>query len=237
MKQPEKTNRPQPDLKKAYEKLKVSHGEIKEAYEDMFVRLAITAEYRDPGIGGHVRRVSDYSTAIAKSMELSPEEILTIRYASMMHDMGKIGIPDSIIDKNTALTAAEHKEIEKHTLIGNRIFEGSKFPLVKASAQIALTHHERYDGTGYPAGLKGKEIPLYGRIIAVADYFDAFVSERRYKSAQTFDAGIHEIESKANTFFDPQVVIAFLKVRKTIKEILAANIAIEDFVKSGEYKG
>jgi putative two-component system response regulator len=227
----------QSDLKKAYEKLKASHGEIKEAYEDMFVRLAITAEYRDPGIGGHVRRVSDYSTAIAKSLGLPPAEILIIRYASMMHDMGKIGIPDRIIDKDTALTAAEHKEIKKHTLIGNRIFEGSKFPLVKASAQITLSHHEKYDGTGYPRGLKGKEIPVYGRIVAVADYFDAFVSERRYKSAQTFDAGVREIESKANTFFDPQVVIAFLKIRDTIKEILAANIAIEDFVRSDGQKG
>ena len=232
-----RTKGSQADLKKAYEKLKASHGEIKEVYEDMFIRLAITAEYRDPGIGGHVRRVSDYSIAIAKSMGLPSEEILIIRYASMMHDMGKIGISDEIIEKSTALTATEHKEIKKHTVIGNRIFEGSKFPLVRASAQIALTHHEKYDGTGYPRGLKGKEIPLYGRIVAVADYFDAFVSERRYKSAQTFDAGIQEIESKANTFFDPQVVIAFLKIRDTIKEILAANIAIEDFVRSNGYKG
>jgi putative two-component system response regulator len=228
-----KTKTCQTDLKEAYEKLKASHGEIKEAYEDMFVRLAITAEYRDPGIGGHVRRVSDYSTAIAKSMGLSPEEILVIRYAGMMHDMGKIGIPDKIIDKNTSLTAAEHQEMKKHTLIGSRIFEGSKFPLVKASAQITLTHHEKYDGTGYPNGLKGKEIPLYGRIVAVADYFDAFVSERRYKSAQTFDSGIREIESKANTFFDPQVVIAFLKIKDKIRKILDANMAIDDFVRSG----
>jgi putative two-component system response regulator len=232
-----KVDRCQAGLKKAYEKLKASHGEIKEAYQDMFVRLAITAEYRDPGIGGHVRRVSDYSSAIARSMGLSPEEILTIRYASMMHDMGKIGIPDRIIDKVTALTPAEHKEMNKHTLIGNRIFEGSKFPLVKASAQITLAHHEKYDGTGYPKGLKGKEIPLYGRIVSVADYFDAFVSERRYKTAQTFDAGIREIESKAGTFFDPEVVIAFLKVRDTIKEILNANIAIDDFVKSNAREG
>ena len=232
-----KIKRPQEGLKKAYEKLKACHGDIKEAYEDMFVRLAITAEYRDPGIGGHVRRVSDYSTAIAKSLGLPPEEILIIRYASMMHDMGKIGIPDNIIDKNTALTAAEHNEIKKHTLIGSRIFEGSGFPLVKASAQIALTHHEKYDGTGYPGGLKGKEIPIYGRIVAVADHFDAFVSERRYKSAQTFDAGIREIERGPGTFFDPQVVIAFLKIRDTIKEILTANTSIEDFVKSNGYKG
>ena len=225
------TKKSQSNLKQAYDKLKTAHGEIREAYEDMFVRLAIAAEYKDPGISGHVRRVSDYSTAIARSMGLPEDEILIIRYASMMHDMGKIGIPDSILDKNTVLTAEERKEIEKHTIIGSKIFEGSVFPLVKASSQIALSHHEKYDGTGYPEGLKGEEIPLYGRIIAVADYFDAFVSERRYKLSQSFDAGIKEIEYRANTFFDPQVVIAFLKVRNRIKEILDANTVIEDFVK------
>ena len=224
--------RSQLSLKQAYEKLKDAHGEIVEAYEDMFVRLAVTSEYKDPGIGGHVRRVSDYSTAIARSMGLSADEVLIIRYASMMHDIGKVGIPDRILEKNTALTAEERKEIETHTVIGNRIFEGSGSSMVKAAAEIALSHHEKYDGTGYPRGLKGKDIPLYGRIVAVADYFDAFVSERRYKIAQSFDTGIAEIEHRANTFFDPEVVIAFIKIRDIIKEILNANAIITDFARS-----
>ena len=223
----------QADIKRAYEKLKDAHGQIKEAYEDMFVRLAITAEYKDPGAGAHIRRVSDYSTAIARSLGLPGNEISVLRYASMMHDMGKIGIPDSILDKKASLTPEERKEMNLHTIIGNKIFDGSEFPIVKASAQIALTHHEKYDGTGYPKGLKGEEIPLYGRIVAVADHFDAFASERCYKSAHSFDEAISEIERGANTFFDPQVVIAFLKIRGTIREILDANAAIEDFVKMG----
>ncbi len=220
-----------PDLKRAYDKLKGARSQIKEAYEDMLVRLAVAAEYKEPGIGGHIRRVSDYSTAIAKSLHLPADEISVIRYASMMHDIGKIGIPDSILTKDTALTAEERKEIELHTVIGNRIFYGSKSPLVKASAEIALTHHEKYDGTGYPNGLKADEIPLYGRIVAVADYFDAYVSKRCYKSALKFDDAIREIEHMAGTFFDPQVVIAFLKIRDTVKDILDANTVIEDFVK------
>ena len=226
--------RSQLSLKQAYEKLKDAHGEIVEAYEDMFVRLAVTSEYKDPGIGGHVRRVSDYSTAIARSMGLPADEILIIRYASMMHDIGKVGIPDRILEKNTGLTFEERKEIEKHTVIGNRIFEGSGSSMVKAAAEIAFSHHEKYDGTGYPKGLKGKEIPLYGRIVSVADYFDAFVSERHYKKAQSFDDALLDIDKKAGSSFDPKIVSAFLKVKGTIKQILIANNAITDFVKNGK---
>jgi len=229
----EANRRSKPDLKHAYEKLKEAHGEIVEAYEDMFLRLAITAEYKDPGIGGHIRRVSDYSTAIARSMRLPESEVLILRYASMMHDIGKVGIPDRILEKITAFTPEERKEMEKHTAIGSSIFEGSASPMIKAAADIALSHHEKYDGTGYPKGLKGEDIPLYGRIVAVADHFDAFVSERCYKVAQSFDAGLTEIERNAGIFFDPQVVIAFLKIRDTIKEILAASGVIENFAKNG----
>jgi len=221
------------DLKQAYEKLKEAHGEIVEAYEDMFLRLAIASEYKDPGIGGHIRRVSDYSTAIARSLGLPEEEVLILRYASMMHDIGKVGIPDRILGKETALTPEERKEMETHAVIGNRIFEGSGSAIVKAAAEIALSHHEKYNGTGYPKGLKGEVIPLYGRIVAVADYFDAFVSKRCYKLAQSFDSGVIEIERNAGIFFDPRVVIAFIKIRNTIKEILSASGAIEDFAQKG----
>lgn len=226
--------KPQEYLKLAYEKLKSARGQIKEAYEDMVIRLAVAAEYKDPSTGGHIRRVGDYSAAIAKSLGLPEEEVSVIRYASMMHDIGKIGIPESILDKKGPLTADERREMNKHTQIGYSIFKGSKFPLVEASAQIALSHHEKYDGTGYPKGLKGDNIPLYGRIVSVADYFDAFVSERCYKSANSFEDAILELEHKASTFFDPKVVIAFLKVKDTVKKILNANLVIEDFVKNGK---
>jgi putative two-component system response regulator len=220
------------DLKQAYRKLKDAQGRIKEAYEDMLLRLAITAEYKNPGIGGHIRRVSDYSTAIARSMELAADEVAVIRYASMMHDMGKMAVREGILDKDTPLTAEERKEIERHALIGGRIFEGSVFPLVKAASEIALSHHEKYDGTGYPRGLKGSDIPLYGRIVAVADHFDALSSKRSYKNPLAFEDAIREIEAGAGTFFDPQVVIAFVKIRATLKKIISANAIIDSFVRA-----
>jgi HD-GYP domain-containing protein (c-di-GMP phosphodiesterase class II) len=202
---------------------------VKEAYEDMLIRLAITAEYKDPGAGGHIRRVSDYSTAITRAIGMPEDEIEVLRYASMMHDIGKIGIPNAILDKNGSLTADERKEVEEHTVIGSRIFAGSSSPIVIASGEIALTHHEKYNGSGYPRGLKGGEIPLYGRIVSIADYFDAFVSARAYKKAWGFDEAIKDIESKSGTFFDPGLVGAMLSIKDVIRKILEANNAIADF--------
>jgi len=208
--------------------------QVREAYEDMLIRIAITAEYKDPGAGGHISRVSDYSTAIARELGVPEDEIEVLRYASMMHDIGKIGIPDIILEKATSLTPEERKKMEEHTVIGGRIFGGSASTIVMASAQIALTHHEKYDGTGYPKSLKGEDIPLYGRIVSVADYFDAFVSERRYKKAWSFDDALLDIGKKAGTSFDPKIVSAFMNVKDTIKHILEANNAITDFVKNGK---
>jgi len=208
--------------------------QVREAYEDMLVRIAITAEYKDPGAGGHIRRVSDYSIAIARSLGVPENDIEILRYASMMHDIGKIGIRDVILEKETSLTPDERKKIEEHTIIGSRIFEGSISPIVMAAAQIALTHHEKYDGTGYPQGLEGEDIPLYGRIVTVADYFDAFVSERHYKKAWSFDDAMLDIEKKAGGSFDPKIVSAFLGIKETIKQILTANNAITDFIKNGK---
>lgn len=208
--------------------------QVREAYEDMLIRIAITAEYKDPGAGGHISRVSDYSTAIARELGMPEEEVEVLRYASMMHDIGKIGIPDVILEKSTALTFEERKKMEEHTIIGGRIFGGSASPIVMASAQIALTHHEKYDGTGYPKGLKGEEIPLYGRVVSVADYFDAFVSERRYKKAWSFEDALLDIGKKSGSSFDPSIVTAFMNIKKILKGILEANNAITDFVKNGK---
>lgn len=219
-------NNSKPDVKQS--------TQVREAYEDMLIRLAITAEYKDPGAGGHIRRVSDYSTAIARLLGMPEDKVEVLRYASMMHDIGKIGIPDSILEKSTSLTPEERKKMEEHTVIGGRIFADSTSPIVSASAEIAMTHHERYDGTGYPRGLKGEDIPLYGRIVSIADYFDAFVSERRYKKAWSFDEAITDIKSKSGTSFDPKIVEAFLGSKEAIKKILDANNAIADFVKNGK---
>ncbi|PIU41879.1 MAG: hypothetical protein COS99_03155 [Candidatus Omnitrophica bacterium CG07_land_8_20_14_0_80_42_15] len=218
-------------LNQCYQELEVTHSKIKEAYMEMLLRLAVAAEYKVSDIGSHVIRVSDYSTVIAKSLGLPDDEVEIIRYASMMHDIGKIGIPENILGKKAVLSPKEYKKIKDHTIIGNKIFSGSKSPLVNAAGEIALMHHEKYDGTGYPEALKGEEISLYSRIVSLADSFDAIVSKRSYKPSHTLNYAIGEIKKMSGTFFDPMIVEAFLKKKKTIKKILSANITISKFLK------
>jgi len=221
-----------------YEKLKASYRELKESHIEMIFRMALLAEYRDNDTGTHLVRISDYSSLIAESMGLSTKEIILVRYASPMHDIGKIMIPDSILKKNGKLTEEETKIMRQHPVVGADIFKNSKSPLMQACGLIALTHHERFDGAGYPNGIKGEDIPLYGRIVAVSDCFDAYASKRSYKKAFTFDDSVEMIKERAFTHFDPQVVMAFMKVKDKVKTIWQANKDIHDFIedmnKSGE---
>jgi putative two-component system response regulator len=225
------SQRKKSNVRQCYEDLRQSHALIKEAYMEMLLRLAIAAEYKDTDIGTHIIKVSDYATAIAHSLGLPDTELELIRYGSMVHDIGKIGIPQQILDKRTALTKKEFAVVQQHPLIGGRIFSGSKSALVRVAGEIALTHHERYDGTGYPRGLKGDHIPLYGRIVALADCFDAMTSERSYKAAQRFERAIEDVGKKAGMLFDPQVALAFVKVKDVIRGIFEANITIDTFLK------
>ena len=196
----------------------------------MVFRFALAAEYRDEATGMHLVRIADYCTEIAKSMRLSKKDIYYIRYASPMHDIGKIGIPDVILKKKGKLTPAQRKIIKTHTEVGAQIFKGTNSPLLKAAGLISLTHHERFDGTGYPKGLKGKKIPLYGRIVALADTFDALISKRSYKKAYDFDKAIEMIKERAGNHFDPDIVKAFLKRKKRIKKIWQATKDIDLFI-------
>ncbi|MCX5716191.1 MAG: HD domain-containing protein [Candidatus Omnitrophica bacterium] len=174
--------------------------------------------------------MSDYAVAIAEALDLSVEETDIMRYASMMHDIGKIGVPDSILDKDGALTTEERKIMQRHTIIGGKLFATSKFPMVKSAGEIALTHHEKYDGTGYPRGLKGKNIPLNGRIVTIADWFDALVSKRSYKKAWSFEEAVKDIEERSGTFFDPDIIKVFLCIKPTLKKLLRANQSIESAI-------
>lgn len=196
----------------------------------MILRLAIAAEYKDEEIGKHIIRVSDYSTAIARPLNLTPKDIKIIRFASIMHDIGKIGISDRILHKKS-LTSNDYDIIKQHTVIGSRIFIGSDSPLLKAAGEIALTHHEWYDGSGYPYGLRGEKIPLMGRIVALADSFDAIVSDRKYQKSITLDKAIAAVKKQKGTQFDPEIVNAFLKVLPAMKQIFKANKTIEDFLR------
>jgi response regulator RpfG family c-di-GMP phosphodiesterase len=203
---------------------------IEDTYNEMLLRLAIAAEYKDDEIGRHIIRVSDYSTAIARALNLSSRRLKIIRFASIMHDIGKIGVPNHILHRKS-ISARDYDRIKQHTIIGNKIFAGSDAELLKAAAEIALSHHEWYDGTGYPSGLKGKKIPLYARIVGLADSFDAIISKRSYKGAETLDTAVEIIKSRSGTQFDPGIVEAFIEALPIIKQLFKSNKTIDDFLK------
>ena len=221
-------------LKLAYSRLGKAFKELKESHIEMIFRLAFMAELRDPETGGHLVRIADYSAIIAEGMGLPKDEIDMIRHASPMHDVGKIMLPDKILKKKGKLTAQEKDLMKKHPSSGAEIFKNSRSSLLKACEEIALTHHERYDGTGYPMGLSGKDIPLYGRIVALADCFDAYTSARSYKKAYTFDEAVAMIRERSGTHFDPAVVRAFVKNKNKIKTTLEANRDIEGYLQEIE---
>jgi putative two-component system response regulator len=198
---------------------------------EMILRLAIAAEYKDADTGNHILRISDYSMILAEALGLSEEEVEILRYASPMHDIGKIGIPDKILQKPGKLTPEEWTVMKTHAELGARFFRNSKSPILAAASLIAESHHEKYDGSGYPKGLKGEEIPLYGRIVAIVDVFDAIVSKRCYKEKTSFEHGIKYLQDIAGTHLDPKLVDLFVKNQKKVREVYNANVAIEDFLK------
>ncbi|MEW5783456.1 MAG: HD-GYP domain-containing protein [Pseudomonadota bacterium] len=178
--------------------------------KEAILRLSRAAEYRDPETGAHLLRMSNYSRLIASRLGLSSAEQELLLEASPMHDIGKVGIPDAILLKPGRLDDAEFLIMKRHAEIGYEILRDSPSPLIQAAAQIAWTHHEKYDGTGYPRGLAGEAIPLHGRIVAVADVFDALTSERPYKRAWPLDKARAFLEEQTGRHFDPACVAAFL---------------------------
>lgn len=212
-------------LNKAYKKLE-------DSYIEAISCFATATEYKDTDTGQHVMRISDYSVVIAEGLGLEKHDIEILKYASRMHDIGKIGIPDYVLQKKGSLTDEERKIMHKHATIGFKILKQSSSPILKAASEIALTHHERYDGKGYPKGLKGERIPLFGRIVCLADSFDAMVSKRCYKKADSFEKAIIEIKREAGKQFDPSLVGIFLRSQDKIKQILKANITIASFAEN-----
>jgi HD-GYP domain-containing protein (c-di-GMP phosphodiesterase class II) len=168
--------------------------------------LALAAEYRDDDTGEHTRRVGYLSAVLAEHMGLPAATVELIRRAAPLHDVGKIAVPDTILLKPGKLTPEEFEAMKVHTTVGGRILGGSQSRLLRMSEKIALTHHERWDGGGYPRSLKGEEIPLSGRIVAVADVFDALTHRRPYKEAWPLELALNEIDRSRGKQFDPQVV-------------------------------
>ena len=176
------------------------------------VRLAEAAEFRDDSTGLHTQRVGQVSALIAEALGLPAEDVDRLRVAARLHDVGKIAIPDAILQKPGRLDAEEFERVKTHTTIGARMLSGGRSPILRAAERIALAHHERFDGRGYPGGLRGESIPLFARIVAVADVFDALLSERPYKQAWTPEQARAEIHSLSGSAFDPRVVQAFMAV-------------------------
>jgi putative two-component system response regulator len=189
------------------------HAEMQlaDAQLEILERLALAAEYRDDDTGAHTRRVGESAAAIATALGLPQDEVELIRRAAPLHDVGKIAVPDAILRKPGRLTPEEFDQIKEHTVKGAAMLSGRAFPLLDLAQQIALTHHERWDGQGYPNGLAGDHIPLPGRIVAVADVFDALTHDRVYKEAWPAEEALHEIQTQAGRQFDPDVVEAFLR--------------------------
>jgi putative two-component system response regulator len=186
--------------------------QLENARIEMIERLAMAAEYRDDDTSQHTERVGDLSAQLARKLGFTEEEQRLMRRAAALHDVGKIGIPDALLLKSSRLTQAEMEIMRSHTTIGAHILGGSANPLLQLAEVIVLSHHEHWDGRGYPSGLKGNNIPLPARIVAVADAFDALTNDRPYRRALPFEAAIAEIEAHRGTQFDARVVDALLSV-------------------------
>ena len=195
--------------------LETIHGRTRELEHtriEMLERLAVAAEYRDDDTSRHTERVGTVSARIADALGMSGRDVHLIRRASPLHDIGKIGIPDALLRKAAPLTAEEMAVMQTHTAIGASILGGSNAPLLQVAEVIALSHHERWDGHGYPHRLKGDQIPVAGRIVAVADAFDALTNDRPYRNALPLDVSMREIAAHRGTQFDERVVDALERV-------------------------
>lgn len=222
------------EVTKRTEELRRALEGVKAASLETIYRLSMACEYRDEDTGAHIKRLSFYSAAVARRMGLDEGTIETILYAVPMHDLGKIGIPDRILLKPAKLDPVEWEIMKQHTVIGAKILNGSNAEFIKLGQVIALSHHEKWDGSGYPNSLKGVGIPIAGRISAIADVFDALTSKRPYKEPFSVEKSLAIIREGRGSHFDPDVLDAFFAIQD---EILDIRLRVYSNVVDGQYGG
>ena len=220
------------DLNKTTSELNVARQELQEARIDIIYRLVLAAEYKDEDTGDHIVRMSHYSALIAEKLGLEAKDVKNIFYAAPMHDIGKIGIPDDILVKPGKLTDEEFNIMKTHTTIGAQILANSKSEILNVAEQIALSHHEKWNGKGYPQGLSGDKIPLVGRIASIADVFDALTSSRPYKEPYPAEVAFEIIKKERGQHFDPDVADVFLE---NIDQVLQTRASMDSVSESFPY--
>ena len=201
------------------QRLLSSMHEVEERERETLSRLARAIEFRDSGTSAYLERMSRVAGLVAEGMGLPEDDVRTIEMAAPLHDMGKIAIPDAVLMKPGKLDEEEMAIMRRHPRIGHELLSGSQNRFIQVGAMIALRHHERYDGSGYPDGLAGEAIPLEARIVAVADVFDALISPRPYKEAWTIDAALAYLYAQRGRLFDPECVDALLRGRDRLQQI------------------
>lgn len=188
----------------------VQAEQLKQAHVDLVNRLGRAAEYKDTDTGEHIARMSQYSKLLALEFGMDEHQAELLRQAAPMHDVGKIGIPDAILLKPGRLTPEEFDHMKQHAVIGAQILANSSSALLQLAHKLALEHHEKWDGSGYPHGLKGEQISVEGRIVAIADVFDALTSKRPYKEAWSVEEALEHMQTQAGKHFDPHLINLFV---------------------------
>jgi response regulator RpfG family c-di-GMP phosphodiesterase len=202
-------------------KVRQRTAEVHQREEEVALRLVSASEYRDEDTGSHIRRMGLYASALAEALGWTAEEAQNIRVAAPMHDVGKIGVPDGILLKTGKLTTEEFEVVKKHSEIGATILDESDIPLLNMAYDIALHHHERWAGNGYPHGLSGEAIPLCARIVSVADVYDALVHTRPYRLALPEEQALEIMDADRGKHFDPWIFDRFMEILPEIRSIRA----------------